>query len=67
MPWDERLWWLMVATGVLAAGVSVTATLLDRCESAWPSRHQRFLLHIASYFLMSLSILSFIVRGLVNP
>ncbi|MGE3992370.1 hypothetical protein [Pseudorhodoplanes sp.] len=67
MPWDQRLWWLMVATGILAAGVSVIATLLDRRESAWPSRHQRFLLHIAGYSLMSLSILSFAVRGLLNP
>ncbi|MGE3147483.1 MAG: hypothetical protein AB7K04_00255 [Pseudorhodoplanes sp.] len=57
----------MVATGILAAGVSVIATLLDRRESAWPSRHQRFLLHIAGYSLMSLSILSFAVRGLLNP
>ena len=64
---DTYLWWLMVVTGIAAAALSLCATLLDRRPAATPTSEQRFKLHIASYVLMSVSILTFIFRELILP
>jgi hypothetical protein len=64
---DSTLWWLMVATAVASATLSITASWCDRRALARPSRRQRFLMHMASYVLLSISVLAFVARGLLNP
>jgi hypothetical protein len=58
----------MIATGVAAAALSIAASLLDRRGGSRPTPRARFLMHMASYVLWSVSILVFVARGLqVNP
>lgn len=61
---ETALWWTMLSTGMAAAAISITTNVLDRRKENWLTRHQRFWLHIASYGLLSVSILAFILRGL---
>ena len=63
--WDTALWWVMVTTAAVAAVLSITATALDRRQSAWPTRRQRFFMHMACYGFLTVSILVFVVRGLL--
>jgi hypothetical protein len=63
---DDTLWWMMVSTGVAAAGLSIIAAFCDRRGSDWPSRRARFILHLISYVLMSVSVLMFAARGLLG-
>lgn len=65
--WDGGLWWVMIATGVAAAGLSITASYHDRRGSGRPSRRMRFVLHMISYVLLSVSVLAFVLRGLLGP
>lgn len=66
--WDNALWWLMVGTGVAAAALSIAASWFDRRGGTRPTRRERFLMHMASYVLLSVSILVFAARGLrVDP
>jgi hypothetical protein len=65
--WETALWWIMLSTGVAAAGIGIAANALDRRKANWPARHKRFWLHIASYGLLSISILAFALRGLSTP
>jgi hypothetical protein len=66
MTTDEVLWWSMVGTAFAAAGISLAATVLDRRAASRPGRNARFWLHIASYILMSISILIFALRGILG-
>lgn len=66
MTTDEVLWWSMVLTAVAAAFFSLGATALDRRATQRPSRATRFWLHMAGYVLMSISILIFILRGVLG-
>ena len=61
------LWWVMLLTGVLAAAVSLVTANLDRRQVQFPTRRQRFILHLVSYCFMTLSILAFVARGLTGP
>jgi hypothetical protein len=63
---DAVLWWAMVGTAAAAAGLSITASFLDRRKEAGPGRNARFWLHMASYILMSISILIFALRGILG-
>jgi hypothetical protein len=65
--WESTLWWAMLSTGIAAAGISIAANALDRRKNNRPSEQQRFWLHIASYGLLSISILAFALRGLSTP
>ena len=65
--WDEPLWWVMVAAGVIAALLSIATNSLDRRKRDWPTRRQRFLMHLASYGFLTVSILAFVLRGLLAP
>ena len=65
--WEAVLWWTMLSTGVAAALISIATNLLDRFKREWPFKHQRFWLHVASYGLLSVSVLTFVLRGLINP
>jgi hypothetical protein len=65
--WESVLWWTMLSTGVGAALISVVTNTLDRSKRGWPVKHQRFWLHVASYGLLSVSVLTFVLRGLINP
>ena len=67
METDNFLWWFTLMTGVGAAAVSIFATILDRRPTRRTAPGQWFSLHIASYVLLSASILGFIVRGLILP
>ena len=49
------------------AMLSITATMLDWRKSDWPTRQQRFRMHIASYCFLTVSILAFVMRGLLTP
>jgi uncharacterized membrane protein len=64
---DHALWLLGLVSGVLAAAIGIIASYLDRKASIWPTAQQRFYLHMASYVILSLSIVSFIIRGLLIP
>jgi predicted membrane channel-forming protein YqfA (hemolysin III family) len=64
---DNTLWWIMLATAVAAATVSITASALDRRDAARPTRRQRFLMHMAGYVLMGISMLIFVLRGFLIP
>jgi hypothetical protein len=47
--------------------ISITATMLDWRKSDWLARQQRFRMHIASYCFLTVSILAFVMRGLLTP
>lgn len=66
-PWDDVLWWLMLGTAIAAAAISVTTSVLDRHDSVWPGRRERYLLHMLGYLLMGLSMLIFVLRGILAP
>jgi hypothetical protein len=66
-PSDDVLWWFMVSVAVTAAGLSVTTSVLDRRASRTPGRRARFLMHIVSYALMTVSVLIFVLRALLGP
>ena len=63
--WDPILWWVMLGTGITAAILSLVATILDRTDSVWPGRQARYLLHMAGYIFMTISVLTFVIRGLI--
>jgi hypothetical protein len=63
----DMLWWSMLSTGVAAALLGIVASVLDREGALWPGRRGRFAMHVASYALMSTSILLFAMRGLLTP
>jgi hypothetical protein len=65
--WQNLLWWLMLATAVIAAALAIAATILDRRKPEWSTRQQRFLMHLASYGFLTGSILAFIALGLLRP
>jgi hypothetical protein len=67
METDNFLWWFTLVTGVGAAALSICATVLDRWLKARSKPGRGFALHIASYVLLSVSILGFIFRGLIVP
>jgi hypothetical protein len=67
MSGESLLWWTMLSTGVMAAVLSITTNLLDRQKAAWPTRQQRFLMHMVSYGFLTISVLVFVVRGLLSP
>ena len=67
MPSDATLWWIMVATGCAAAASSLFAAALGRRSNAEATAVQRFRLTIASYVLLSVSVLTFVTRGLLLP
>lgn len=64
---DIFFWWFTLVTGVGAAALAICATVLDRRPDSRPTRGKRFALHIASYVLLSVSVLGFIIRGLIQP
>lgn len=59
---DDQLWWLMLVTGVIAAGVSISASVMARLN---PER-RTFSLHVISYIFLSVSMLLFALRGLMS-
>jgi hypothetical protein len=61
------LWWAMLMTGVAGAVISIVTGVFDRRGVEWPNARQRLLLHIVSYGFMTLSILAFVLRGLIAP
>jgi len=60
---DTFLWWLMVLTGCAAAGLSLYAAASARHGASDTRRYQ---LNIASYVMLSISILTFVARGLMS-
>jgi hypothetical protein len=61
--WDDQLWWVMLSTGIAAALVSLGTGYIGRRLTD----RQRFLLHMLSYLLLTISIVAFILRGLTSP
>lgn len=61
------LWWFMLMTGVAGAVIGIAAAVFDRRRAEWPNARQRLLLHIVGYGFMTLSILAFVLRGLMAP
>ena len=66
MTWESLLWWIMLSTGVMAAVLSITTNLLDRRKAVWPTSQQRFLMHMVGYGFLTISVLVFVVRGLLS-
>ena len=67
MPSDASLWWVMVLTGCAAAALGLFATALGGRRHAEATATRRYQLTIASYVLLSVSILTFVTRGLLLP
>ncbi len=67
MPPDASLWWVMVLTGCAAAALGLVATALGQRRDAEATSTRRYQLTIASYVLLSVSILTFAARGLLLP
>ena len=67
MAGESVLWWTMLSTGVMAAVLSITTNFLDRRKAAWPTRQQRFLMHMVGYGFLTISVLVFVVRGFLSP
>ena len=67
MKWESLLWWMMLSTGVTAAVLSIATNILDRRKAAWPTKQHRFLMHVVSYGFLTISVLAFVVRGLLSP
>ena len=65
--WEHLLWWTMVGTGAVAAALSIAASIFDRSPNIWLTTQRRFFLHIASYGFLTISILTFVLRGLLTP
>ena len=65
--WEAALWWVMLTTAGMAAMLSIGATILDRRKPYWPTQEQRFRMHVASYCFLTISILAFVMRGLLTP
>jgi hypothetical protein len=65
--WDDQLWWVMLSTGIAAALVSLGTGYIGRRLTSWVTDRQRFLLHMLSYLLLTISIVAFILRGLTSP
>jgi hypothetical protein len=65
--WETPLWWVMLTAAAIAATLSIAATILDRRKPCWPTRQQRFRMHIASYCCLTISVLAFVMRGLLTP
>jgi hypothetical protein len=65
--WEAALWWVMLTTAGMAATLSIGATILDRRKPYWPTHEQRFRMHVASYCFLTISILAFVMRGLLMP
>ena len=65
--YDVWLWWGMLATAVTGAALSLLSSLFDRRGTVWPTPRQRFLLHVIGYVFTTLSILAFVLRGLIAP
>jgi hypothetical protein len=65
--WETVLWWTMLLTGIGAAAISIVTNTLDRRGKNLLARHRRFWLHVASYGLLSASVLAFVLRGLLTP
>jgi hypothetical protein len=65
--WETTLWWVMLTAGAMAAMLSIAATILDRRKPYWLTRQQRFRMHIASYCFLTISVLAFVMRGLLTP
>jgi hypothetical protein len=57
----------MLTSAAIGAMLSITATMLDRRKSDWPTPQQRFRMHIASYCFLTVSVLAFVMRGLSTP
>ena len=65
---DETiLWWLMVTSGCAAAGLSLYTSALGLRREASEESQKRYRLNMVSYVLLSVSIMSFVVRGLMLP
>ena len=65
--WEAALWWVMLTAAGVAAMLSIAATILDRRKPHWPTHEQRFRMHVASYCFLTISILAFVMRGLLTP
>lgn len=57
----------MLTTGIAAALVSTGTGYIGRRPATRMTDRQRFLLHMLSYVLLTISIVAFILRGLASP
>ena len=64
---DGVLWWIMVVTGCAAAALSLWSSALRRRRAGEAAAVQSHRLDMASYALLSVSVLSFVARGLILP
>ena len=62
---DNVLWWLMVWTAIVAAGLSFAAIFLDRRPTV--DRRLGFAFHMLSYVVLTISVLIFALRGFLSP
>ena len=63
---DTQLWWIMLGAGMAAVVVSLGTSYIGYKQAGSISARQRFLLHMLSYILLTVSVLAFVVRGLIS-
>jgi hypothetical protein len=57
----------MLTAAVSAAALSIVTAMLDRRKADERTRRRSLRMHLASYGLLTISILAFILRGLLAP
>lgn len=63
---DLELWWITLVAAVTAGIVSVTTSLLAKRRASWLTPRRRVMLELVSYAIMSVSVLTFVARGLMT-
>jgi F0F1-type ATP synthase membrane subunit c/vacuolar-type H+-ATPase subunit K len=65
--WDNRLWWITLAAGIAAVVVSVATGYIGRKLTGQTTERTRLKLHLLSYILLTVSVVAFVMRGLIAP
>ena len=63
---DDQLWWIMLGAGMGAVVVSLGTSYIGYAQAGLISERRRFLLHMLSYILLTVSVLAFVVRGFIS-
>jgi len=62
---DNQLWWVMLGAGMAAVAVSVATSYSGFKQAGLMTERRRFLLHMLSYILLTVSVLAFVARGFI--
>ncbi len=63
---DHQLWWVMLGAGIAAVAVSLGTSYSGFKQAGSMTERRRFLLHMLSYILLTVSVLAFVARGFIS-